>query len=285
MTRLLLLLSLLAAALPCRASHVVTDELGHSLTVPDHPHRILCLTPAITDTVFSLGAAEDVAAVTDFVHYPLAATKKPSVGSISDPSLETMLALHPDLVLATPLFTQQAILDQLTHLNIPVFFVEPHGVAGILRSVTDIGHAIGRDPEAAALVASLQQRIAAVRTRVQGKPVVSVFRPISYDPVITMGRGAFSTELIAIAGGRSITADLPQEWTQISMEAVIARAPQALLMTRDGKITLAMLRTRPGWDSLPAVRDGRVYWIDFRFELPSPVAIDALEELAHQFHP
>jgi iron complex transport system substrate-binding protein len=285
MMRLLLLLCFSALAIPCCASHVVTDELGHSVTVPDHPHRIVCLTPAITDTVFSLGAADDVAAVTDFVHYPVAATKKPSVGSISDPSLEAMLALHPDLVLATPLFTQQAILDRLTHLNIPVFLVEPHGVAGILRSVTDVGHAIGRDSEAAKLVASLQQRIAAVRARVQGQPVISVFRPISYDPVITMGKGAFSTELIDIAGGYSITADLPQEWTQIGMEAVIARAPQALLMTRNGKITLAMLRTRPGWNTLPAVRDGRVYWIDFRFELPSPVAIDALEDLARQFHP
>ena len=285
MNRLLFLLCFTALALPCRASHVVTDELGRSVTVPDHPHRVICLTPSITDTVFSLGAGDDVSAVSDFVRYPSEATRKPSVGSISNPSLETILSLHPDLVLATPHFTQQSVLDQLAHLNIPVYQVEPHGVAGILRSVTDIGQALGRDAQAAALVARLQQRIEAVRTRVQGKPVISVFRPISYDPVITMGKGAFVTELIEIAGGHSITSDLPQEWAHISMEAVIARAPEALLMTRNGSITLAVLRTRPGWDKLPAVHNGRVFYIDFRFELPSPVAFDALEDLARQLHP
>jgi iron complex transport system substrate-binding protein len=284
MKRLLLLLWCLACVLPCCASRVVIDETGRSVTVSDHPHKIICLTPSITDTVFALGAGDDVVAITDFVKYPVEALKKPSVGSISNPSLETILSLHPDLILATPHFTQQSILDQLQRLGIPVYLVEPHGVAGILRSVTDLGHVLGDESQAAALDTRLQQRIEAVRAGVKGKPIVSVFRPISYDPVITIGKGAFVTELIEIAGGHSITSDLDQEWAHISMEAVVARAPQALLMMRNGTITLDVLRTRPGWDVLPAVRSGRVYFIDERIELPSPIAIDALEDLARQFH-
>ena len=285
MKRLLLLLWLTALALPCRASDNIIDETGRTVSVPDHPHRVICLTPSITDTVFALGAADDVVARTDFVKYPAEALRKPSVGSISNPSLETILALHPDLILATPHFTQQSSLDQLQKLGIPVYLVEPHGVSGILRSITDLGAALGRESQAAALDARLQQRIDAVRASVKGKPVISVFRPISYDPVITIGKGAFITELIEIAGGHSITSDLPQEWAHISMEAVVARAPQALLMMRNGTITIDVLRTRPGWDVLPAVRSGRVYFIDERLELPSPIAIDALEDLARQLHP
>jgi ABC-type Fe3+-hydroxamate transport system substrate-binding protein len=124
-----------------------------------------------------------------------------------------------------------------------------------------------------------------VRAAVAGKPVTSVFMAVSYDPVITIGKSSFITEIVEAAGGRSITDDIAQEWPQISMEAVIARAPQALLMMRGGTITLAILKTRPGWDKLPAVRAGRVYFIDQRVELPSPIAIDALEDLAKQFHP
>jgi iron complex transport system substrate-binding protein len=285
MKRLLLLFGIAAFALPCHASHNVTDETGHTFSVPDHPHRILCLTPSITDTVFALGAADDVVARTDFVKYPAEAVRKPSVASISNPSLETVLSLHPDLILATPQFTQQSILDQLQKLGIPVYLVEPHGVAGILRSITDLGQALGRESQAAALDARLQHRIDGVRAAVRGKPVISVFWPISYDPVITIGKGAFITELIEIAGGHSITSDLPQEWAHISMEAIVARAPQALLMMRNGSITLDILKTRPGWDALPAVRSGRVYFIDSRLGLPSPVAIDALEDLAKEFHP
>jgi iron complex transport system substrate-binding protein len=219
------------------------------------------------------------------VEYPAEAKSKPSVGSIINPSLETILSLHPDLVLAMPHANDQATLDQIQRLNIPVYLVDPHGVAGILQSIAHVGQAIDREAEARVLIASLTRRIDAVRASVQGKPVINIFMPVSYDPVITIGKGAFITEIVALAGGRSITDDIAQEWPHISMETVVARAPQALLMLRGGKTTIASLKTRPGWSVLPAVRDGRVYYVDKRVDFPSPIAIEALEDLARQFHP
>jgi iron complex transport system substrate-binding protein len=280
-----LMTALLVAALPCRASRVVVDEAGRTVTVPDHAHRIICLVPSITDSVFALGAGDDVVAVSDFVRYPEEAGKKPSVGSIANPSVEKILALHPDLLLGMPHKNQQGVLDQLARMGIPIYVVDPYGVAGILKSLMSLGQAIGREKEATVVVTKLQQRIDAVRANVRGKPVISVFMPVSYDPVITIGKGAFITDIIEIAGGHSITTDLNQDWPHVSMEAVIARSPQALLMMRGGTITPEILRTRPGWDSLPAVRSGRVYFVDKRVDFPSPVAIDALEDLAKQFHP
>jgi iron complex transport system substrate-binding protein len=277
--------ALLCISVSCHASHRVTDEAGRMVTVPDHPHRIISLVPNITDDVFALGGGADVVAISDFVEYPAEAKSKPSVGTITDPSVEKILSLHPDLVLGTPHANNQALLDRLQAVGIAVYLVDPHGVAGILHSLRDIGNAIGRDREAEATVSILTQRIDAVRARVKGKPVVSVFLPVSYDPVFTIGRGSFITEMIALAGGRSITDDIGQEWPQISMETVIARAPEALLMLRDGNMTLTGLKERPGWSTLPAVRAGRVYYYDRRMDFPSPIAIDALEDLARQFHP
>ena len=280
-----LILLLVSATRLCVASRTVTDETGRSINVPDHPHRIICLVPSITDSVFSLGAGDDVVAISDYVQYPAEARKKPSVGSISDPSLETILALHPDLVLGMPNANGQSVLDHLRQLNIPVYLVDPHGVAGILHSVTSLGQAIHREKESSVVVSRLTQRIAAVRASVRDKPVVNVFMPVSYDPVITIGKGAFITEIIALAGGHSITDDIHQEWPQISMETVVARAPSALLMMRGGKTTIESLRDRPGWSVLPAVRSNRLYYVDKRVDFPSPIAIDALEDLAKQFHP
>jgi len=285
MKRLPIYLIFLAFALPCWASRTLTDETGRSVIVPDHPHRIICLVPSVTDSVFSIGAADDVVAVSDYVKYPTEASRKPSVGSINNPSMEIILSLHPDLVLGLPQYTQKSILDQIQNLGIPVYLVDPHGIAGILHSIGSLGQAINREPAATAVVASLKQRIAAVRASVQGKPRIKVFAPVSYDPVITIGNGAFITEIIEAAGGESITSDLPQEWPQISMEAVVARTPEALLLVRGGRITVDILKDRPGWNELPAVREKHVYFVDNRVEFPSPVAIDALEDLARQFHP
>jgi iron complex transport system substrate-binding protein len=286
MRHTLLFTLLLACALrPCVASRTLTDETGRTVTLPNHPHRIICLVPSITDDVFSLGAGDEVVAISDYVQFPAEARSKPSVGSISNPSLEAILALRPDLVLGMPHLNDQAVLEQLRHLNIPVYLVDPHGVAGILHSITSLGQATDREPQASAVVAHLTQRIDAVRASVKNKPVIEVFMPVSYDPVITIGQGAFITEIIALAGGRSITDDLRQEWPHISMEAVVARAPHALLMLRGGHTTLESLKDRPGWNVLPAVRAGRVYYVDKRVDFPSPVAIDALEDLVRQFHP
>lgn len=281
------LLALLAFAdlAPCHASRVVVDETGRTVTVPDHARRIVSLVPNITDDLFALGAGGDVAGITDFVEYPAEARTRPSVGTITDPSLEAILALHPDLVLGTPRANNQNTLDSLERLHIPVFLVDPHGVAGILRTIGAIGEATGREAEAAALDGRLTRRIDAVRASVRGKPVIAVFMPVSYDPVFTIGKGSFITEIVGIAGGRSITDDINQEWPEVSLEAVIARAPEALLMLRGGKTTLDALGTRPGWKTLPAVRNRRVYYVDKRMDFPSPIAIDALEDLAHEFHP
>jgi iron complex transport system substrate-binding protein len=82
-----------------------------------------------------------------------------------------------------------------------------------------------------------------------------------------------------------VTDDLIPDWPQVSMETVVARAPDALLLFRGGKVSIDILRQRPGWNSLPAIRAGKVYYVESGIQEPSPVAIDALEELAREFHP
>jgi len=286
MKRLLSLLSLTALlAGPCFAGRTLTDEMGCTVVVPDHPHRVICLMPTVTDTVFALGAGDDVVGISDYTKYPAAALTKPSVGDLIKPSIETILSLHPDLVIGTQPKGPMEVTDQLERAGIPIFLVSPHGIAGIFHSVETIGMALNRTPQADALIHSLQKRVDAVRARTKGQPAPSVFMPIWYDPITTIGKNAFITEIIEAAGGRSVTDDLSTEWPQISMEVVLERAPDALLLVHGGKTTLQVLQDRPGWSSMTAIKAHRAYYVDDRINFASPIAIDALEDLAKQFHP
>jgi ABC-type Fe3+-hydroxamate transport system substrate-binding protein len=285
MTRRLLLWVLLVTAVTAQASRVVTDETGRTVTVPDHPHRVVCLVPSVTNTVFALGSGDDVVAVSDYTTHPPEATKKPSIGGLVKPSIETILSFHPDLVLGTSIPGATETAAQLQNVGVPVYLVDPHGLSGILRSIDSVGEALNRAPQAAALNASLRKRIEAVKARAAGKPAPKVLVPVWYDPIITIGKNAFISQIVETAGARSITDDLLTDWPEVSMETVVTRAPDALVLIRGGKISVEMLRNRPGWSSLPAIQAGRIYYVDTGIQEPSPVAIDALEELAREFNP
>ena len=283
--RLGVFLLLISIALPCFASRTVTDELGRTMDVPDHPHRVVCMVPSVVDIVYSLGAGEDVLAISDFTKYPKEALQKPSIGLPLNPSIETIVALHPDLALATGDLNTMQFAGHLQRLGIPVFMVDPHGIEGIYASILSLGNALNRETSANTLVASLRQRVDAVKAHAAGKPKVRVFMAIWYDPVMTIGKRAFISELIEVAGGLSVTDDIAQEWPQVNVETVVSRQPDALVFMRGATITLEELKTRPGWEDLKAVQQGRIFYTDERVELPSPVAFDALEDLAKQFHP
>ena len=283
--KLAIFILLTSMAVPCFGSRTVKDDLGHTVEVPDHPHRVVCLMPSLVDDVYALGVGSDIVAIVDDSKYPPEAKTKPTVGLPLNPSLKTILSFRPDLVLASGDIDITKTVEELQKAKIPVFAVTARGIEGIYQSIASVGRALNREQQAATLVATLRERAAAVRQRVAGKPVVNVLMPIWYDPIITIGKDAFTTDLIAIAGGHSVTSDLQGEWPQISLEAVLKLAPEALVLVGEGRMSVKVVPTRPGWITMAAVKNNRIYWIDDRIEHPSPVAFDGLEDLAKQFHP
>jgi ABC-type Fe3+-hydroxamate transport system substrate-binding protein len=173
----------------------------------------------------------------------------------------------------------------LQRLGIPVFMVDPHGIDGIYASILSIGKALDRETAANALVARLRTRLEVVKSRIAGRPRLRVLMAIWPNPVMTIGKKAFISELIEAAGGRSVTDDIAQEWPEISLESVVSRQPDALIFIKGSPLTAEELKTRPGWEHVKAVQLGRVFYIDDRIQYPSPVAFDALEDLAKQFYP
>jgi iron complex transport system substrate-binding protein len=272
---------------PGLASRELKDELGRRVTLPDNPQRVVCLAPSLTETVYALGQGRVVAGVTDFTDYPPEAKTKPNVGGLTDASVEKIISLHPDLVLAMADINREEIVDELEHMGIPVYMVSPQGLQGIMASIKDIGDALNRTSDAVKLLKRLEEERTTVVARVKGLPRLKVLAVIWYDPVITAGSKSFITDVISAAGAESITADMPQAWPQISLEEVLCRAPDRLLLVRGahGGITRDDLKAHAGWDQLEAVRDNHVIYMDERLFHPSPVVFDALEQLAKKLHP
>lgn len=269
------------------ASRELKDELGRTVRLPDHPQRVVCLAPSLTETVYALGLGDAVVGVTDFTDDPPEARTKPSVGGLTDASLEKIVSLHPDLVLAMGALNREETVNDLERVGIPVFVVNAQGLQGILESIVHLGNALNCPNDAERLVKRLESKRAAVAVRVAGRPSLKVLVVIWYDPVVTAGSGSYITDVISAAGGQSATADLAQPWPQISLEQVVRRAPDFLLLVRGahGGITEQDLAAHAGWDQLAAVRNHHIIYMDERLFRPSPVVFDALESLAKQLHP
>jgi ABC-type Fe3+-hydroxamate transport system substrate-binding protein len=278
-------LFLLIANASAAAARVLHDELGREVRVPDHPHRLVCLAPSITETVYELGFGAKIVGITDYTRYPPEAAAKPSVGGVINPSFEKLASLKPDLVLAIGDLNSSELVHSIEELGIPVFVIDPHGVEGIYRSILSVGNAINQTERAARLVAELRARAEAVRKRVAGMKRPSVFFLLWADPIITAGHGAFITQLIEMAGGNSITKKMPGEWPRLNLETLVSMQPEYVLVVRDSGVSVKLLKEQPGWQNLQAIAKGRVLLLDDRINFPSPVALDALQDLAKQLHP
>ncbi|MGA2985090.1 MAG: cobalamin-binding protein [Terriglobia bacterium] len=272
---------------PVLASRELKDELGRSVHLPDNPQRVVCLAPSLTETVYALGLGAAVVGVTDFTDDPPDAKTKPSVGGLDDASLEKIVSLHPDLVLALGVINREETVDGLEHVGIPVYVVDPQGLQGIVASIQHVGDALNRSSDAARLLKRLEEQRLAVAARVGKLARPKVLVVIWYDPVITAGSKSFITDVISAAGAQSVTGDIPQAWPQISLEDVLRRSPDFVLLVRGahGGITREELEAHAGWDQLQAVRDNHVIYMGERLFRPSPVVFDALVQLAKALHP
>ena len=277
----------LASGPSAGAAAEVTDMLGRRVRVPDRATRIVSLAPSITETVFVLGDGDRLVGVTDFCDYPPEATRKPRVGGISTPSFEAILALRPDLILATSESNYAEHVERLVSLGLAVYVVRPVDFETVLESIDRIGGVLGRDAAARAQVAAMRRDADAIARAVAGSPRPRVLYVVWPNPLIAPGRGTLISELIQRAGGESVTGAELLPYPRLSLETVVERRPDRIIVGRHGQGTVEELLR--GWErlgSVSAVREGRVYGVDGDLvHRPGPRMIEALRALAHVIHP
>jgi iron complex transport system substrate-binding protein len=263
----------------------VTDDAGREVTLSAPPRRIVSLAPSNTEILFALGVEDRVVAVDEYSDYPPAAAQKPTIGEYADPDLEQIVALDPDLVLATAVHAP-AIVPRLEALGIPAAVIEPADLDATLASIATIGRLAGVDAAATELVCALHARVDAVAAAVAGAPRPRVFFELSPD-LYTAGEGTFVDDLIARAGGENVVGGSLGPWPQLSAEAVIAADPEVILLAdHEAGVTPESVAARPGWSVVSAVQNDRIVALETDLVVrPGPRVVDGLEAIARALHP
>lgn len=247
------------------------------------PRRIVCLSTETVEVLYLLGEEVRIVGISGFTtHPPRARKEKPKVSGFSSAKIERILAVEPDLVLAFS-DLQGDIARDLVKAGVAVHVFNHRSVDGILAMIETVGRLVAAEARALALVAELEQTLARVRAEGEARAARLGHRPRVYfeewnEPLITGIR--WVSELIGIAGGEDCFGELsvhPNARDRILADpaVVVPRAPELVIGSWCGKhFQPGHVTARPGWDGVPAVRDGHVYEIKSAILLaPGPAAI------------
>ncbi|WP_434632186.1 cobalamin-binding protein [Chromobacterium sp. CV08] len=275
MRRLPAVLCLLLAATTARAAVSVEDGSGQTVALDKPAARIVSLVPHATELLFAAGAGGKVVATVDYSDHPEAAKRLPRVGGFTGFSLEAVLRQKPDLVVAWQDGGTPRELERLKRLGVPVFVSHPLQPDDVAKEIVLLGKLAGTDAEAARAAAAYRQRLSALRRRYGDKPAVRVFFQLSQAPIFTVSANSYIDSLIRLCGGVNVFAGLSQPAPQVSIAAVAAARPQAIVAGDDA--TLAMWRR---WRELPAVAGGALLALPGdAISIPGPRLADGAEQL------
>ena len=283
---LIVFLVLFDADISC--ARMVKDEIGRRVNVTSVPQRIISLAPGITETLYALGLDDKIAGVTTFCDWPAAARTRPKIGGFTNPSIEKIVSLKPDLIIATADGNRKDTVLQLEKLGLPVYVTNPSDTKGILRSILNIGEITHREKDAGLVVEKLQKRLNDITGQIRRKRKPRVFFQIGLEPLITAGKGTLINEAIERAGGVNIAGHDVARYPRYSAEGIMGASPEIILfapMVNDQEFTMVKKFWRE-FEGIPAVKNNKVYPIKTDLiSRASPRIVDAIEKMASIFHP
>ena len=273
----------------------VVDRDGNVASFTAPPERIVSLAPSLTEILFAIGAGDSVVGVTDYCDYPYNFTawievgNMTSIGNFYGTSAEPIVALDPDLVLATS--GSLGAVATLKTLGYAVLVVEGHSINEIMSDILLVGRATYKDAEASALVTGMRARLDAVAAQLLSATTTpKVYYEVWYDPLMSAGPGTYIDEVITLAGGENIFGDASTGWPAVSSEEIIEKNPDVMLFPdsymADQTYDINDVPDRPGWDVITAVQNDAIYEIvEDTLVRSGPRIVDALEEIAQLIYP
>ncbi len=255
-----LLLMIFASAL-ARAEISVTDFLGRTVTLEQPAQRIVALAPHIVENLYTAGAGEQLVGVVSYSNFPEAATRLPIVGSYKSFSLESILALEPDLIIMWASGNGAQRLQQLEQLGIPVYASEPRLLADIGRSIRDYEALIGRAAGETSQADSIDQQIERLRQQYGSRTRLGVFYQVWHEPLQTLNGEHLISDVIRLCGGRNVFADATTLAPRLSLESVLERDPQVIVASGMGQARPDWLDDWLAYPFLQAVENNALYFV------------------------
>jgi iron complex transport system substrate-binding protein len=246
--------------------------------------RIVSLNPSLTAIILALGARDLLVGVDDFsARQQPGLQGVPAVGGLFNPSLESVVALRPDLVVLVPSVEQRDFRRRLDALEIPVSVFANIRFEEVLENIDRLGRLVGREREAAARIEAVTRTRDAVERATVSRPRPRSVLVLQREPIFIVGAGSFIDEMLSWAGGVNLGAEFGEPYPRVSAEWLVAAAPEVLIDFSPEALSGVEYWSR--WPSLPAVVNGRVLAIEpEKVTLPGPYLDRALELLATALH-
>jgi len=267
---------------------LLTDEMGRKVKIPYPAKSIISLAPSITEILFALGLNEEIAAVTNFCDYPEPVFNKPRIGGFINPSIEKIVSLKPDLIIATRDGNRWETIHRLSDLGFPVYLIHPKSFNGVMKAIHQIGVIVGKEDESKKILLNMISKKEGITTRTKSLPKPKVFFQIGYAPIMTVGRETLADDLIRLAGGRNISENESVNYPLYNIETILSKAPEIIIVSSmdSKKDYLNLIKMWQSWKDLPAVKMNTIYVIDSNLvDRPTPRIVEGLEALAEMIHP
>ena len=263
----------------------VADSVGNIVNLDAPPQRIVSLSAGHTEILYAIGAGDQVAAVDNTSDCPSVLAEFPKVDAFT-PNVEQIAALEPDLVVI--FFDPGDLQSSLHGLGIPVLnLAAPESVDGVYDQMALLGEATGHSTDAEGVAGGMKEAVADVLSQVQdAAEAPTVFHEVD-NLYFSAGSGTFIGDLYAMLGAENIADATGQAYPQLSAEAIIQADPDVIVLAdEDAGETPETVKARPGWESIAAVKNDRVYVIDPDIiSRPGPRLVEALRTLAGYLYP
>ncbi|MCD6101439.1 MAG: ABC transporter substrate-binding protein [Candidatus Cloacimonetes bacterium] len=218
---------------------------------------LIILSPEIAEIVCALEGEENIIAVTNECDYPEILKSKEKVGSFSNPNIEKIVALHPDMIFISGL-EQDVVKSQLKKLCLSVYQFYPKNADELLLIFEKIGRLIGKEKSASEIIKNFRKELNAIPLP-KTKPKVYV--EIYNKPLMTASSNSFIGDLIEKSGGENIFTTLPRDYCRVSAESIVKRNPDIIIITHPGS-TKAEIKNRLGWGKVNAIKYDRIYTVE-----------------------
>jgi iron complex transport system substrate-binding protein len=261
------------------------DSYQRVVTLDRKPERIVSVAPNITEIIFALGKGGLLAGRTEYCDFPPEARKVASIGSLLEPNIEKIIALNPDIVIASTHF-QKEVLKKLEGLGVKVAVLYgAEDFEGVYFTIAQVGRIVGADARADKLIAGMKRKVRAITGRVRGRPRPRVYYVMTFGKTgdYTAGGDTFLGKMLAMAGGANVAGE-SKGW-QYSLEKLVEQDPDYIVCAKS-YASLEALRHASGYRELTAVKAGKVLEIDNNLlDRQGPRLVEGLETLARFLHP
>lgn len=273
MKKLIIFLALLSIyCLPCTYAYAA-----------EPPKRIISLAPNLTEILFALGLEDKIAGVTDFCDYPERAREKKTVGGMSNPSLETVVSMKPDMVVMTTDGNPREIEERLRSLNIATYVFRAKRISELPQAIREIGIALEVKERAEVLAADIEKTLARFSSRKSEaqNPWWKALFVVWPEPLIAAGPGTVIDDALKLTGLKNIASEAKTAYPKYSIEELLRQKPDLIFigkghkdMARASKGLLARLKT------LHAVKNKKVFYVSDDLYRLGPRTISGIAEIS-----